>query len=83
MDLALSLKTAGLAARRRRFGAAQALVSLQIAVSLLLLVAAGLFVRTLSNLSSIDLGFNRERLLVFTVNARQAGYPRSGAGAVL
>jgi len=74
VDLALSLKTAGLAERRRRFGAGQALVSLQIAVSLLLLVSAGLFVRTLSNLSSIDLGFNRERLLVFNVNARQAGY---------
>jgi predicted permease len=39
-----------------------------------MLVAAGLFVRTLSNLQSQDLGFNREKLLLFEVNARQAGH---------
>src|SRR5258708_9867518 len=46
----------------------------QIAISLLILVAAGLFVRTLSNLQSIQLGFNREGLLLFQMNARQAGH---------
>ena len=46
----------------------------QIAISLLMLVAAGLFVRTLSNLQSIELGFNREDVLLFQVNARQAGH---------
>jgi macrolide transport system ATP-binding/permease protein len=46
----------------------------QIAVSLLMLVAAGLFVRTLSNLESVELGFNRENLLLFQLNARQAGH---------
>jgi predicted permease len=45
----------------------------QIAVSLLMLVAAGLFVRTLSNLQSVELGFNRENMLLFNLNARQAG----------
>jgi predicted permease len=50
------------------------LVVSQIALSLLLLVAAGLFVRTLSNLQSIELGFNRENLLLFQMNARQAGH---------
>ena len=39
-----------------------------------MLVAAGLFVRTLSNLQSITLGFNRDNVLLFEVNARQAGY---------
>jgi macrolide transport system ATP-binding/permease protein len=52
----------------------QLLVVSQIAISLLLLVGAGLFVRTLTNLSSIALGFNGERVLLFTVNATQAGY---------
>jgi predicted permease len=74
VDLAVSLKEAGLAERRRRFGAGQVLVSVQIAASLLLLVAAGLFVRTLTNLTAIELGFNREHLLTFGVNALQAGY---------
>ena len=53
----------------------------QIAISLLLLVAAGLFVRTLSNLQSIPLGFNRESVLLFEVNAPQAGYPESRVAA--
>ena len=51
-----------------------ALVVSQIAISLLLLVAAGLFVRTLSNLQSVQLGFNRENLLLFELNALQAGH---------
>jgi macrolide transport system ATP-binding/permease protein len=46
----------------------------QIAVTLLILVAAGLFVRTLSNLASIPLGFNQENVLTFRLNARQAGH---------
>ena len=52
----------------------KALVVIQIAISLLLLVAAGLFVRTLSNLESIRLGFNPDRVLLFDVNAQQAGH---------
>lgn len=39
-----------------------------------MLVAAGLFVRTLSNLQSVTLGFNRENLLLIEVNARQTGH---------
>src|SRR5204863_5797 len=54
------------------------LVVSQIAISLLLLMAAGLFVRTLTNLNSIALGFNSERVLLFTVNAKQAGYKDDG-----
>jgi macrolide transport system ATP-binding/permease protein len=46
----------------------------QIAISLVMLVAAGLFVRTLSNLQSVELGFNRESVLLFQLNARKAGY---------
>jgi predicted permease len=57
-----------------RINASQALVTTQIAISLLLLVAAGLFLRTLSNLGAVQLGFNREHLLLFSVNAKQAGY---------
>ena len=53
----------------------------QIAISLLLLVAAGLFVRTLSNLQSIPLGFNRDNVLLFEVNAPQAGYPEAQGAA--
>ena len=50
------------------------LLVLQMALSLVILVAAGLFVRTLDKLESIQLGFNRENVLTFSVNATQAGH---------
>jgi len=50
------------------------LVVSQIGLSLLMLVGAGLFLHTLSNLQSIELGINRENLLLFDLNARQAGH---------
>jgi macrolide transport system ATP-binding/permease protein len=73
---ALKEARAGQPGRRssRPVSLSQALVVSQIGISLLMLVAAGLFVRTLSNLQSIQLGFNREDLLLFQMNARQAGH---------
>ena len=62
------------AGRTHRIGLSQALVASQIALSLLLVFGAGLFVRTLSNIHSVELGFNQENLLQFSLNARQAGY---------
>jgi macrolide transport system ATP-binding/permease protein len=59
---------------RLPLGLSDVLIVVQVAMSLLLVVAAGLFLKTLSNLKSIELGFNRENLLLFDVNARQAGY---------
>lgn len=58
----------------RSLGLSRMLMVSQIVFTLLILVAAGLFVRTLSNLASIQLGFNRENLLTFQLNARQAGH---------
>jgi predicted permease len=58
----------------RRLSLSGALVIAQVALTLLILVAAGLFLRTLSNLQSIQLGFNRDQVLTFQLNARQAGH---------
>ncbi len=52
----------------------EALISTQVGLSLLLLVGAGLFARTLINLHRVDTGFNTRNLLVFQLNASQAGY---------
>ncbi len=57
---------------RSRFS--KGLVVAQVATSLLLLIGAGLFVRTLGNLTRIDVGFNREGLLLLTVNPGTIGY---------
>jgi predicted permease len=76
VDLMPTLKDARVTDRRTRKGRlslTQALVVAQVAVSLLLLVAAGLFVRTLTNLQSIQLGFNRDNVLLFELNAAPTG----------
>jgi predicted permease len=50
------------------------LVVAQVALSLLLLVGAGLYIRTLRNLQQVKLGFNQENLLLFSLDAQQGGY---------
>jgi macrolide transport system ATP-binding/permease protein len=65
----------------RRLSLTHLLVVGQIGISLLILVAAGLFVRTLSNLESIELGFNRQNVLLFQVDARKAGHKDPEIGA--
>lgn len=62
----------------RRLNAA--LVIAQIAMSLVLLTSAGLFLRTMANLRNADLGFVPERLVVLDLNPASAGY--SGARAI-
>lgn len=55
-----------------RFG--DALVVSQVALSIVLLVGAGLLVRTLLNLQSINPGFDTQNLLLFGMNPTMAGY---------
>ena len=52
-----------------RFGLGNFLVVVQVALSLLLVVAAGLFIRTFSSLSNVQLGFDRTPILVASVSA--------------
>ena len=52
------------------FAAGHALVVVQVALSLVLLVAAGLFVRTFASLANRELGFDEAPVLVATVNAQ-------------
>jgi predicted permease len=80
-DRSVTAPGARLTGRVPRLSLTQVLVVAQIAIALLLLVAAGLFARTLSNLQSIPLGFNRESVLLFELNAPQAGYPQSRVAA--
>jgi predicted permease len=59
------------------------LVVAQIALSLLLLIGATLFARSLGNLRSIDPGFDPDRLLTFTVDPSLSGYTGQRAIDVL
>lgn len=71
-DVMPALKDGRGGGSRRR--AQHSLVVAQIAISFLILAAAGLFVRTLNNLHSVQLGYARENILLFSLNARQAGH---------
>ena len=52
----------------------QALVVAQVCLSLLLLIGAGLFSRSLANLMSTDPGFRADHLITFTVDPSLSGY---------
>jgi predicted permease len=50
------------------------LVGAQVAISLLLLVAAGLFVRNIQNLTSVPLGYEADHILMFRISPAADGY---------
>ncbi len=60
--------------RSRGIGLKRILAIAQIALSTLLVLGAVLFVRTLANLHSVDLGFDANNVLTFSLNASKAGY---------
>jgi predicted permease len=65
---------------RRRSGVISFLVAAQLAVSLILLVGAGLFLRSLLNGRQVDVGFETERTALATVDVSLGGYVRESAG---
>jgi predicted permease len=65
-----ALASASGALKARRF-----MVVTQVALSLLLVTATGLFARTLLNLRNVDPGFPVERTLKFSIDVSRAGYP--------
>jgi predicted permease len=74
VDLASGMKESSRSVVCSRTVISQSLIVLQVAMSLVLLVGAGLFVRTLENLGRVDVGFNARNLLMFSVNPRLSGY---------
>jgi predicted permease len=74
VDVMPSLKEVRANDRSRKVTLSHVLVVGQIALSLLLVLGAGLFVRTLSKLESVQLGFNSENVLLFKLDAAQAGH---------
>ncbi len=67
--------TRGVLRASGRFNLGKALVAGQVALSLVLLVAAGLFLGTLRNLLAVDAGFTRHNILIVAANVEQAGIP--------
>src|SRR5438874_4433142 len=64
----------GSAPAQARSALARTLLVAQVALSLALLTGAGLFLRTLVNLTGMDMGFEKENVLLFQVDESSAGY---------
>jgi putative ABC transport system permease protein len=71
------LRTTSPNEKGRFFGPSAVLIVLQVALSVVLVVGAGLFLRTFSSLMTVPLGFEPERVLMAAVNAADARVPPS------
>jgi predicted permease len=71
---ALKEQSTGISSGGSRSRFRQALIVLQVAISMLLLVGAGLFTRSLLNLLHTDPGFRADRLVTFTIDPSLSGY---------
>lgn len=58
-------------------------VSLQVGLSVMLLVGAGLFVRTLQNLRKVDVGFTTSHLVTFNIDPKLSGYEAAAVPSLL
>lgn len=74
LELNAALKESARGVMGRRSVLAKGLLVAQVAISLVLLVGAGLFMRTLVNLRHVDVGFNPENLLLFHINPQLNRY---------
>jgi predicted permease len=66
----------------RWWSAGNALVVTQVALAVVVLVGAGLLVRTLQNLRSVDLGFDAHNILIFGIDPTLAGYKGAQADSL-
>jgi predicted permease len=79
VEVSTALKDAAQTATRRRGLAARSIVVVQVAISMVLVVGAGLFVQTLAGLAHTRLGFNPDRITLFGIAPPQAKYPHAAS----
>ncbi len=80
VDVAPALRGANASADRRRAWLRQALVAGQVAVAVVLLVTAGLFLRSLQKAANVDVGFNVDGVDILQIDTRIAGYAKDTEG---
>jgi predicted permease len=79
--LVIALKEGGAkgATGAARHHVRRALVMAEVALAVMVVIAAGLLVRTVYNLTSVDAGFNRSRLVTFSITLPRVTYPQASA----
>jgi predicted permease len=82
-DLTGALKSGGREGGLRRTRFRASLIALQGAISVVLLIGAGLFVRSLHNVRSLNLGFDADRLLHVGISLRGTSLDRLQQAALL
>jgi predicted permease len=80
MNISSTLKETSRSVVGSRSLLTKSLLIAQVAISLVLLVGAGLFLRTLNNLRHVDIGFNPRNLLLFRVNPQLNRYDDARIG---
>jgi len=75
VETSLALRSASARGARARPRLQKALVAAQVGLSLVLVVAAGLFVQTLRNYARLSLGYSQEHVLSVSINFNSTGYP--------
>jgi predicted permease len=83
VPLAPALKSAGGGVVGEQPRLRKTLVVVQVALSFVLVVGAGLFLRSLQNLLQVDPGLRTERILTFTFDLAASGYDRARAQVLL
>ncbi|MEE8583365.1 MAG: ABC transporter permease [Acidobacteriota bacterium] len=83
VDLAGHLKETSRNLSRSRSILSKALLVVQVAISLVLLIGAGLFLRTLHNLRNVDVGFNTQNLLLVSVDPQVNRYDQERSKLLL
>jgi predicted permease len=79
---ALKVDSGAAGAGLSSLGMRNVLIVSQVALSVMLLAGAGLFLRTLQNLRGIDTGFQRQQVLMATINPRLSGYDTARTAAL-
>ncbi len=74
VDLSSAMKESGRSVAASRSWLSKGLLITQVAISVVLLIGAGLFVRALQNLRSVDVGFSSSNILMFRLNPVLNGY---------
>jgi predicted permease len=82
IELSGALKRGDPRASRARSGLSRALLVAQVAVSLVLLIGAGLFGKTLRHLRQVEVGFEATNVLVLSLDASQSGYDDARVASV-